>query len=37
MDVMRAIVLRGNIRDSEDESSPNRAAFLLELIPNNMS
>lgn len=37
MDVMRAIVLRENIRNSEDEASPNRAAFLLELIPNNMS
>lgn len=37
MDVFRAIVLRGNIRNSEDKSSPNNAASDLELIPNNKS
>ena len=37
MDVLRAIVLRGNIRNSEDKNSPNKAAYNLELIPNNMS
>lgn len=35
MDTFRAIVLRGNIRNSEDKSSPNAAAHALELIPNN--
>ncbi len=35
MDVFRAIVLRGNIRNAEDDNSPNRASFHLELIPNN--
>ena len=35
MDVIRAIVLRGNIRNSEEKSSPNPAAESLELIPNN--
>lgn len=35
MDVLRAIVLRGNIRNSEEKSSPNPAAAALELIPNN--
>lgn len=35
MDVFRAIVLRGNIRNSEEKSSPNPAAAALELIPNN--
>lgn len=35
MDVLRAIVLRGNIRNSEEKSSPNLAATALELIPNN--
>jgi len=35
MDVLRAIVLRGNIRNSEEKSSPNPAAVALELIPNN--
>ena len=35
MDSFRAIVLRGNIRDSEDISSPNHAASKLSLIPNN--
>lgn len=35
MDVLRAIVLRGNIRNSEEKSSPNPASSMLELIPNN--
>lgn len=35
MDVLRAIVLRGNINDSEEKESPNHAAYNLELIPNN--
>jgi AAA15 family ATPase/GTPase len=35
MDTFRAIVLRGNIRNSEEKSTPNPAANLLELIPNN--
>lgn len=35
MDVIRAIILRGNIRNSEEKSSPNPAAESLELIPNN--
>lgn len=35
MDVFRAIVLRGNIRNSEEKASPNPAASSLELIPNN--
>lgn len=35
MDVLRAIVLRGNIRNVEGETSPNTAASMLELIPNN--
>jgi AAA15 family ATPase/GTPase len=35
MDTFRAIVLRGNIKNSEDKVSPNRAAYSLELIPNN--
>ncbi len=35
MDVLRAIVLRGNIRNSEEKSSPNPATAALELIPNN--
>ncbi len=35
MDVLRAIVLRGNIRNSEEKSSPNPAATALELIPSN--
>ncbi len=37
MDVFRAIVLRGNIRNSEDKTSPNAASYALELIPNNKS
>lgn len=35
MDTFRAIVLRGNIRNSEDQTSPNQASSALELIPNN--
>lgn len=35
MDVFRAIVLRGNVRNSEEKTSPNHAAASLELIPNN--
>ncbi|XCP84533.1 ATP-binding protein [Roseburia hominis] len=35
MDVFRAIVLRGNVRNSDEKSSPNPAAAALELIPNN--
>ncbi len=35
MDTFRAIVLRGNIRNSEEQSSPNQASSALELIPNN--
>lgn len=35
MDVFRAIVLRGNIRNAEEKSSPNPASAALELIPNN--
>ena len=35
MDVFRAIILRGNIRNSEYQGSPNHAAYDLELIPNN--
>ena len=35
MDTFRAIVLRGNIRNSEDISSPNHAASKLSLIPNS--
>ena len=35
MDVLRAIVLRGNIRNAEEKSSPNAASMALELIPNN--
>ncbi len=34
MDTFRSIVMRGNIRDSEDISSPNHAASKLSLIPN---
>ena len=36
MDVLRAIVLRGNIRNAEEQNSPNKAAYNLELIPNNL-
>lgn len=35
MDTFRAIVLRGNIGNSEEKSSPNPASSELELIPNN--
>lgn len=35
MDTFRAIVLRGNIRNSEEKSSANPAASMLELIPNH--
>lgn len=35
MDVLRAIVLRGNIRNAEEKMSPNPASAALELIPNN--
>ena len=35
MDVLRAIVLRGNIHNAEEKTSPNPAASMLELIPNN--
>ena len=34
MDVLRAIVLRGNIKNSDEKSSLNVASSLLELIPN---
>ena len=37
MDVMRAIILRGNIRNSEEKSSANPASSMLELIPNKNS
>ena len=36
MDTMRAIVLRGNIQNASEHSSPNEAAYSLELIPNNL-
>lgn len=35
MDVLRTIVLRGNIKNSEEKTSPNPASSMLELIPNN--
>ena len=35
MDTMRSIVLRGNIRNTEEITTPNIAAAHLELIPNN--
>ena len=35
MDVLRAIVLRGNIKNTEEQMMPNLAANNLELIPNN--
>ena len=35
MDVFRAIILRGNIRNAEEKTSPNPASSDLELIPNN--
>lgn len=37
MDTFRAILLRGNIRNSEEKTSPNPASSILELIPNNNS
>lgn len=37
MDSFRAIVLRGNIRNSEEQTSPNNAAYTLQLIPNKDS
>lgn len=37
MDVLRAIVLRGNIRNTEEQMMPNPAAANLELIPNNQN
>ena len=36
MDTFRSIVLRGNIRNSEDIGSPNHAASNLSLVPNQM-
>ena len=36
MDVLRAIVLRGNIRNAEEQNFPNKAVYNLELIPNNI-
>ena len=36
MDVLRSIILRGHIRNTEEPViSPNTAAYALELIPNN--
>lgn len=35
MDTFKSIVLRGNIRNDDDNISPNAAASALELIPNN--
>lgn len=35
MDVLRSIVIRGNIKNTEGKSSPNYASSALELIPNN--
>lgn len=37
MQTFRAIVLRGNIRNSEEQTTPNAAAYSLELIPNKDS
>lgn len=37
MDVLRAIVLRGNIKNAEELFTPNPAAASLELIPNNQA
>ena len=34
MDTMKAIVLRGNIKNAETITSPNPASYLLELVPN---
>lgn len=35
MDTFKSIVLRGNIRNSEERNLPNAASNTLELIPNN--
>lgn len=35
MDTFRAIILRGNIRNAEENNIPNAASATLELIPNN--
>ncbi|MCR4651630.1 MAG: ATP-binding protein [Lachnospiraceae bacterium] len=37
MDVLRAIILRGNIKNTEEQIIPNPAAANLELIPNNQA
>lgn len=34
MDVFKAIILRGNIKNSDDVTNPNMAKNMLELIPN---
>ena len=36
MDTLRAIVLRGKIINAESQETPNKAAYNLELIPNNL-
>lgn len=36
MDTFKSIVLRGNIRNSDERNSPNAATNALELIPNNV-
>lgn len=35
MDTLRSIILRGNIRNSEEKNAPNPASSSLELIPNS--
>ncbi len=37
MDTLRSIVLRGNLKNADEKTSPNPAAEVLELIPNNMT
>ena len=37
MDTFKAIVLRGSIKNDKDVKTPNIAANLLELVPNNLS
>ena len=37
MDAFKSIVLRGNIRNDTDDTEPNTAAGMLELIPNNVN
>ena len=37
MDTFKSVVLRGNVRNSDERNSPNAAASLLELVPNNAS